>query len=228
MATKNFFFIVLLLFISLQCSSQISIIPQLSSSYVQKLIDTAIANSPKRKSGETRIDIARSNIGKSGYSVLESVTVSYVYQPGQVTINPASPATTYFKGLQTSVSISLGSLFERPYVLKQARQEWLISKNDQEDLLNTLSTDVKKKYYVYLQRLEELNLQNKTLQEAEQLFKDIKSKFERGEEPFDSYNKAQTAFTASQLAKIGSEVNYFSAKADLEELLGTKLENVKQ
>jgi len=215
------------LLFTFKCYSQETIIPELSTNYVEKLIDTAIANYPKVKAYQYRINIAKNAITKSKFSLLESVTVSYVYQPGTVTIDPVNPTTSYFKGLQAGVFLNLGTLFEKPFLTNQAKQELAIAKTDQLDYLSGLRTEVKKRYYTYVLRLAELKLQTTAVQTSELALKDIKYKFEKGEETFDSYNKIQTDFTNHQTSKIEAEANLYLAKADLEELLGTKLENVK-
>jgi outer membrane protein TolC len=227
MITKNFFFIVVFVFVSLKCLSQISIIPELSSSYVQKLIDTAVANSPKIKSDKIRVDIAKSNISKTNLSLFESVSVSYVYEPGQASVNSATGSTTLFSGLQTGLFLNLGTLIERPTVIKQAKYQLLITKNDQDESYLNLATDVKKRYYVYILNFETLKIQTKALEDADQLLKDVKYRFEKGEVPYDTYNKAQEEFTTRQVTKLSAEAGLFSAKADLEQLLGTKLENIR-
>jgi len=121
----------------------------------------------------------------------------------------------------------LGTLFEHPSLMKTANEQLLIAKNDQAEYFLTLTTDVKKKYYAYVQRVAELKLQTKALQDAEISLKDVKYKFQKGEETFDNFNKAQSELTTREIGKIQSETNLFIAKADLEELIGTKLENVR-
>jgi outer membrane protein TolC len=225
---KSFLFILFFTFLLVTKGySQETIIPELSTNYVEKLIDTAVANYPKVKAYQYHINIAKNAISKSKLSLLESVTLSYVYQPGQTTINPVSPSTSYFQGFQAGVFLNVGTLLERPYVTTQAKQELLIAKTEQLDYLSTLATEVKKRYYTYVLRLAELKLQTTAVQTSATALKDIKYKFEKGEESFDSYNKLQTDFTNHQTSKIEAEANLYLAKADLEELLGTKLENVK-
>jgi outer membrane protein TolC len=210
-----------------KANAQITIIPELSDNYVQKLIDTAKVNYPKVKAYQYRIEMATNTIAKSRLSLLESVTVSYVYQPGQATIDPVNPSTSYFKGLQAGAFLNIGSLLERPFVMKQAKEELLIAKNEQVDYLQALTTEVKKRYYTYVLRLTELKIQTTALQVSETLLKDMRYKFEKGEEAFDSYNKVQSDFTNHQASKVQAEANLFLARADLEDLLGTKLQNIK-
>lgn len=229
MTIKKYFFFVLLvnLFFLKFASAQVTIVPDLSDSYINKLIDTAKKNYPRVKTYQNRINIANTNISKTKLGLLSALTVSYIYQPGTTTIDPANPSTSYFKGFQAGVFLNVGTILSQPYLTRQAKQELLIANNDQDEYFLTLTTEVKKRYYVYIQRLAELKLQTKAEQDMESSLKDIKYKFEKGEETFDNYTKTQVQVTDRQASKIEAEASLFSAKADLEELLGTQLENIK-
>jgi outer membrane protein TolC len=229
MAIKKYFLFVLLvnLFFLKFAAAQATIIPDLSDSYINRLIDTAKKNYPRVKTYQNRINIANNNISKTKLGLLSAVTVSYIYQPGTTTIDPTNPATSYFKGFQAGVFLNVGTILSQPYLTRQAKQELLIANNDQDEYFLTLATEVKKRYYVYIQRLAELKLQTKAEQDMESSLKDIKYKFEKGEETFDNYTKTQVQVTDRQASKIAAESGLFSAKADLEELLGTQLENIK-
>lgn len=229
MTFKNKFLFILLFIFFLQKNgkAQVSIVPELSASYLEKLIDTAKANYPKVKSYKNRINIANYNISKTKASWFETLTLSYVYQPGTTTIDPVNPSTSYFKGLQAGVFLNVGMLAEKPSMIKQAKQELLIAHNDQDEYMLNLATEVKKRYYAYIQHVAELKLQTKAVQDTEDALKDMKYKFQKGEETFEDYNKAQNDATNHQILKIQAEASLFAAKADIEELLGTKLENIK-
>lgn len=214
--------------VSLRGMAQESIIHDLSTdAYINKLVDTAMKNYPRMRSYQNRINIATGNISKARVSLLDALTVSYVYQPGTTTIDPVNPSTSYFKGLQAGVFLNIGTLLAKPYQVRQAKQELLIARNDLDEYHITITTEVKKRYYLYVQRVAELKLQIRAMQDMENALKDIKHKFEKGEETFDAYNKVQIQYSEHQQTKVEAEANVFIAKADLEELLGTKLENVK-
>ena len=208
-------------------SAQESIIPDLSDSFVDKLVNAALQYYPKVKSFQDRVDIANTTISRTKISVLDAVTVSYVYQPNTTTIDPNNPSTSYFRGFQTGVFLNVGTLLAKPSQVKQAKQELSVANHEQQDYIITITTEVKKRYYLYVQRLAELSLQNKSVQDVEGALKDVKYRFEKGEETFENYNKVQSDLNNHRLSKIQAESNLFIARADLEELLGTKLENVK-
>ena len=216
------------LFFRPDAKAQLTIIPDLSDTYVNKLIDTAKKNYPRVRSYQNRINIANSNISKTKAGLLNALTVSYIYQPGvNNTIDPVNPTTSYFKGFQAGVFVNIGALVSQPSLIKQAREELIIAHNDQDEYFITLTTEVKKRYYMYIQRGAEVKLQTRSTLETESALKDAKYRFQKGELTFEDYNKMQIQYTEHQQTKIQAEANLFTAKADLEELLGTKLENIK-
>lgn len=206
---------------------QASIIPLISDVYMQKLVDTAKAHYPRIRYFQHRVDAAASNVSKARASWLDALTLSYVYQPGTAVIDPVNPKTSYFKGLQAGVFLNVGSLVARPYVIKQAKQDMLVTQSEQEEYNVTLAAEVRRRYFLYIQRVAELKLQNRAADDTEAQLKDVKYRFEKGEDSFDSYSKVLIQFTEHQQTKVETETNVLIAKSDLEELLGTKLENVK-
>lgn len=208
--------------------AQETIIQDLAAdTYINKLVDTAMKNYPRLRMYQNRIEVAKANVSKTQASWLDALTVSYVYQPGTATIDPVNPTTSYFKGLQAGVFLNVGALIAKPSQIRQAKLETAVVRSELDEYRVTLTTEVKKRYYLYIQRMAELKLQIRALTETGNSLKDFKYKFEKGEETFDSYNKVQIQYSEHQQTKVQAEANVFIAKADLEELLGTKLENVK-
>ncbi len=221
-------FLLLFMMISLRSVAQETIIQDLAAdTYISKLVDTAMKNYPRLRTYQNRIDVAKANVSKTKASWLDALTVSYVYQPEQATINPVNPTTSYFKGLQAGLFLNVGTLLAKPAQIRQAKLETAVIRSELDEYRVTLTTEVKKRYYLYLQRVAELKLQIRALTETGNSLKDFKFKFEKGEETFDSYNKVQIQYSEHQQTKVQAEANVFIAKADLEELLGTKIENVK-
>jgi outer membrane protein TolC len=230
MSFKKFLILIFLLnlFFRPDAKAQLSIIQDLSDTYVNKLIDTAKKNYPRVRSYQNRINIANSNISKTKAGLLNAFTVSYIYQPGVNNgVDPANPTTSYFRGFQAGVFVNIGALVSQPSLIKQAREELIIAHNDQDEYFITLTTEVKKRYYMYIQRGAEVKLQTRSTLETESALKDAKYRFQKGELTFEDYNKMQIQYTEHQQTKIQAEANLFTAKADLEELLGTNLENIK-
>lgn len=208
-------------------ASQTTIVPELSNKVtLQRLIDSAVKNYPRIRYFQNRVNVASTNISKTKASWLDALTVSYVYQPGIATVNPVNPTSTYFKGLQAGIFLNVGTLVAKPWLIKQAKQEMMVTQSEQEEYIITLSAEVKRRFYMYIQRIGELKLQIRASEDAEAQLKDVKFKFEKGEESFDSYSKVLIQLTEHQQTKVQAEANVFLAKADVEELIGTELENI--
>jgi outer membrane protein TolC len=204
-----------------------SILPGFSESYLEKLIAVAKANYPKVRSNQYKIDEAKANVGKAGVSYLDNLTISYIYQPKTSTVIDGQTIQSQFNGFQAGIFFNIGSFLEKPYMVKVAKQELLVANEDQNEYMLTLTNDVKKRYYTYIASKANLTLITQSYQETLNAFTDVKSKFEKGEQTFDNYSKAQVGLTASKQAQIAAETNLLIAKADIEELLGEKLEDIK-
>ncbi|MGY3212335.1 TolC family protein [Mucilaginibacter sp. HD30] len=203
-----------------------TIIPELSNINIQRLVDSAIANYPRVRYFQNRVNVASANVSKIKATWLDAITLSYVYQPADPTINPVNPTSTYFKGAQAGVFLNLGNLLSKPSAIKQAQREVMVQQTEQEEYIITLTYEVKRRFYTYVQRVGELKLQIRAAEDAEAQLKDVKYKFEKGEETFDSYSKVLIQYTEHQQTKVQTEASVFIAKADVEELIGTKLENI--
>ena len=211
--------------------AQQTIMNDVSEDYIARLVAHAEENYPQVKSNQNRINIAQSNIGKAKVSYLDAFTFSYIYQPqGINTLGNVSGNTSnynYFNGIQAGIFFNLGSFLEKPYVVKQAKQELEVANNDQNQYYLTLTNEVKKRYYTYLGDIATLKLAAQACIDNENIANDMKHKFQKGEETFDNYTKSQGTLTTSYQAKIQAEAALLIAKADLEELLGDKLENIR-
>ena len=218
-----------------------SILPDVSEVYLTKLIETAKSHYPRVKSNQNRVTIAQNNIGLAKVSFYDEFSFSYVYQPRSAvvtntttTANGTTAGTSLgnqsyssFNGVQVGIFFNIGNFLQKPYNLKNAKESYYIAQNDQAEYMLTLSSEVKKRYYIYLQRVAELKIQVQGTQDLEQALNLVKHRFDRGEDTYESYNKASTAYTDRTALRIVAEVNLFAARTDLEELLGVKLESIK-
>lgn len=228
---KLFFLLIVFLSVDKLVCAQQTIMNDISEDYIAKLVAHAEANYPQVKSNQNRINIAQGNIGKAKVSYLDAFTFSYIYQPQGINtlgnVSGTSANYNYFNGIQAGIFFNLGSFLEKPYAVKQAKQELEIANNDQNQYYLTITSEVKKRYYTYLQDISILKLAAQACIDNENIANDIKHKFQKGEETFDNYTKAQSVLTISYQSKIQAETALLVAKADLEELLGDKLENIR-
>jgi len=208
--------------------AQETIMTDISEDYIARLIARAEANYPMIKSNQSRIQIAQDNIGKAKVGYLNAFTFSYVYQPQGIS-NVGVPNSNYntFNGIQAGVFFNLGSFLAVPYAVKQARNELEIANNDQNLYFLTISNQIRARYYTYVGDIAILKYATQATINAQNVSNDVKHKFEKGELTYDAYTQSQSSITASYEAKIQAETALLIAKANLEELLGEKLENIR-
>lgn len=234
MKLKLLFVFVGVIMLQKSASAQQSMLPDISPAYLDKLIAIAKQNYPAVKANQAKIEEAQANVTRMGISYLDVFSISYVYQPqGFFGINTNGNANSssgnygYFNGVQAGVTLNLGSFFEKPAQVKAAKKELAIANDAQAEYLLTLTSNVKKRYYTYVQLIANLKLLTQASNDAQEIFTSEKHRFEKGEVTFEEYNRAQLSLTTSAQEKILAESNLLIAKADLEELLGEKLEDIK-
>ena len=204
--------------------AQESILHEVSGQYIELLIATAKANYPRIKTFGKRIDIAEINVKKSKTSWFDIFSFSFLYSPNNTTtlINPS-----ILNGYQVGMYINIGSILQKPYLIKQAKYDLDIAKLEREEYQLNIEAQVKQRYYLYVQNLAILKLKGLSAADAESSMKQIKYRFEKGEDTFQNYNNVTMSYTDHLQAKIEAEASLLIAKSNLEELLGKKLEEIK-
>lgn len=197
--------------------------PEISYVFLEKLIATAKDNYPRINSYKARIDIAKTNVSNEQLSWLDAFNFTYVYKPVS-TIDLQNPLL--FNGYQAGVTVNLSTLLQKPANVKQAKLEQRIAQNDQQEYNLTIESEVKRRYFAYLQQVNTLKLQSKLVSDIQNMSRDIRSRYEKSEISFELYSQSQSSLSAAIQNKIAIESNYLSAKALLEELLTKKIEEV--
>ncbi len=197
--------------------AQETIMNDLSYLYMEKLVAVAKANYPRVQSFNHRIEIAKSNVASQKLSWLDPIGFSYVARSNRNTVDIIDPAI--LTGYQFGISINPGSFLRKPGAIKTAKEELKISLLEQKEYELQLESEVKRRYLIYLQSLNNLRLQTKMVMDAESVFKDLRIR--------EEYNNASMSISAAYQGKISAETSLISAKTSLEELLVKKLEEIK-
>jgi outer membrane protein TolC len=206
--------------------AQESMLSDVSYPYLEKLIDIAKKNYPEVKVKERLTAIAKNNITKTDVNWLDAFNFSYFYRPADKNVvNPVDPYI--FNGYQLGVNINLGTLLAKPFATKEAKEQYQVAQFQQQEYNLSIEAEVKKRYFTYLEQISLLKLRTKSTADANDVVKQMKYKFEKGEAKFDEYNSALIIATDQNQYKIQAEGGVFMAKASLEEIIGDKLENVK-
>ncbi len=203
--------------------AQGSMIPELSYPFLEKLIFSAKQNYPLMKANLRRVNFANYNLKKAKLSWFDFFTLSAFYSPStSVTLTNAT-----LTGVQVGLFINFSNIIQKPTLIKQTREEVAIAQLTADQYAITLETDVKNRYFRYMQALSVLRIQNQNAIDIEALFKQIKFKYERGEETLENFSKLMIQNADQKQKIIDAESAALIAKTTLEELVGKKLEEIK-
>lgn len=215
-----------LIFASIGSYAQESIIGEVKSSDLDKYIQLALENYPKVKVMDESVKKAKTDVSSSAISYLDLFNASYFYRPQSKTVlDPVNPYNV--NGFQFSVNLNLGNFLQKPYAAKKAKSDYKIAQLQAQDFRLTLATEVKKRYYAYIQQLNQLKIYTQSVQDNKNVADNMKYKFEKGEVPLDTYNQSRINLTSASTEKIQTEVALLNAKDALEEIIGMKLSDVK-
>lgn len=221
------YFLSIAILILLQCGNiraQESMMTDISYVFLEKLIATAKENYPRMNNFESRIKVAKSTVGQEQLSWLDAFSFSYYYNPNNA-INLSNPR--FYDGHQIAFNVNVSSILQKPGNVKQAKETVKLAQFDLDEYNLTLETEVKRRYFSYVQALANLRLQTKTSSDALNISRDIKTRYEKSETTFEQYTMSQMSYSGALQSKIAAESNFLIAKASLEELLTKKVEEVQ-
>ncbi|HZY39297.1 MAG TPA: TolC family protein [Mucilaginibacter sp.] len=224
---NKFKFVCLSLFILIfggNACAQESMFRDLSYPLLEKLIATAKKNYPQMKVLEDQVDVARSTFHQSSFTWFDGFTASYIYSP-QSAINATQPVI--FKGYQLVATISLGTLFEKPYTIHNARIAVKIAEEQEQQYDLSIEANVKRFYFAYIEAQADLRNKVNAVQDATTAVNQLKHTFDKGETTYTVYSEALTNLYNQNSFMLQAQLAVFTAKTNLEELLGTKLESIK-
>ncbi|WP_120182307.1 TolC family protein [Pelobium manganitolerans] len=207
-----------------QAFAQQSMVPDVSYLFLEKLIATAKQNYPVVKQNKIKEEIADLQVKQQVLNWFSPLSVSYLSQPNN-TINLVDPR--FFTGYQVGVSVNIGEILQKPGNVKIAKKNLAFTEQLTAQSDNNLELLVKQRYFLYIQQLNNVKLFTKSLQDAEGLLNDLKLRYERGEVTFKDYSEGLIGYSTISQSKIESEALLLTAKASIEELTVTKLEDIK-
>lgn len=225
---KKTLLILMLLTVALVPSlrAQETLMDEINYNQLQKFIEMAKEYYPQRQILAEQEKIAKNQLTMSNISFLDPFSASYYYRPdNRDALNPENPYV--YNGFQLSASINLGNYLQKPFQSKSAKSTLKIAKLQRQLYDTELEREVKTRYYEYVLQVKALKVQTTTAQNANSTFQTLTNQFERGEVTLEEYNAAREALAAANTSKMQTEMSYLQAKDNLEEIIGTKLEDIK-
>ncbi|MDB5118225.1 MAG: hypothetical protein JWQ79_3717 [Mucilaginibacter sp.] len=224
--------IVFLLFtlFSFKASAQETILPSVDYNYLEKLIQAAKENFPRKKIFDKQAESAKTAIPITTLSYLDMFTASYFYRPDQnvVIATPGTTGNPYsVNGWQFGFNVSLGQFIEKPFMIKKAKKDYEIAELQAQEYGTTLTMEVKRRYYDYVEQQAALRIAIQAAQDNIAVAEISKNRFAKGELTLDVYNQSRINLSAANTARITAETSYLKAKDLLEEIIGKKLSEIK-
>ena len=205
--------------------AQESMIPDVSYTYLEKLISVAKMNYPRVKMYNDKVLESKTGITKAKLGWFNALNFTYLYSPNNSTTAIVNP--TLLDGYQFGLYLNIGTVLATAPTIKIAKYEFNIALDNQAEYNLNIEELVKERYFNYIKQLAILSVRTKNTVDVENSMSQIKYKFEKGEESLDNYNKGLTFYANAVQVKIESEGQALIAKGALEELLGEKLQEIK-
>ena len=221
-----YLFLFVFLFFLFRGSCQSTMMTEISYPFLEKLILIAKENNPHMKTFSNQVNIAALNVKRAKISWFDIANFSYTRNKN-LGAN-ANSVVLNGNGYQYGISISVGTLLQKPSQIKVAKEQMNIAELERQEYNLVLESMVKEGYFSYIQQLTALKVQFQSAQDAEGISKLATSKFEKGEVTYEDFNTALASYSTATQQKISFEAAMLIAKSNLEAILGTKLENVEQ
>lgn len=213
-------------FLSINAAAQETIIPEIKYADLDKYIELAKQNFPRKKMYDAMKESGKVAIPLANLSYLDMFTGSYYYRPqDRAVLDPVNPYTV--NGFQFGVNVSLGVLLSKPFMVKKAKLDYKVLEYQAEEYNLTIANEVRARYYDYIQTITLLKLNTQMAQENKGVAESLRNRFEKGEITLDAYNQSRINQFNSMQSKIQSETVYLKSKDLLEQIIGAKLSDVK-
>jgi len=209
----------------LHCQGQKSMMEEVSPQYLDTLIKIAKDSFPQYKVYQKQVGIAQNNLNKVKLSWFDGLGIYYLYLPPNGTGGGVNP-TTNTNGFQLGFSLNVGSLLQKPAQINAARGQRDVARLEKEVYDLNLEAVVKERYFKYIQQVALLRQLTQLTVDAQSMLSSARTKFEKGQETFDNMSKAMVFYNQQNREKINVETDLMITKAQLEEILNQKLENI--
>lgn len=207
--------------------AQQTLMNDLDNRFLDTLVAYAKRNYPRIKVYDSRIKTAKANLQKQKLGWFEPLTFSYVIQPSGANTSPATNPVL-LNGYQFGLFVNVGSLIERPAIIKQAKEELKVFSYEAEEYDKNIAAEVKKRYYNYLQQNVMLRLVSKTVLDGQALLENVRIRYEKSELSFEEYSKALISTNGNIQTKLETEANLLAAIAAIEEYIGVGFLELKK
>ncbi len=223
-------FLLLPFSIGFKVYAQDTFVNSVNNDLLEKYIEAAKHNNLNKRIIDKRAEGVKTAIPVAILSYLDIANLSYIYRPSgnQAVATPGVGSNPYaFNGVQYGLSLSVGAFLAKPYQIKSAKINYEIAKMESDLYGITLESEVKNRYYNYLESVAMLKISTQNLQDMTLLTESLKTKFENGTATLDAYDQSRTSLNGAKNAQISADVSFMKSRDALEEIIGKKLTEIQ-
>ena len=190
-----------------------------------KMFELAWENYPMNRIKEQQVGVKEYDVRIAKWSWTKDLSAQFNINEGN--ISPSAPPNLFYPKYQFGMRLALSTFVLSPLEHKKAKQEHLISKSEVELQRVLIKNEVAKRVYAYKLAKYILKIRTQAVEESNTSQNFVKQKFQNNEIPFEQYNQATLNHLTLQESRFEAESAYYTAKNDLETLIGVKLETLK-
>ena len=190
---------------------------------LETLIKIAWDNYPENKNYLNEIAISQEDLHQKKWAWMNTLKFTIQYNP-----NTATDSTGLFSAPKFGIGLSVNvfDIFKVPSEINQSSERLKIAHNNIIAQKMLIRSEVTKLYSLYKINIEKLKITTQGLDDATSNIILMKYKYESGEITLPEYNKALESYNDAKTNIISSETEFIAAKANLEQILGIKFENI--
>ncbi len=159
---------------------------------------------------------------KNGW--LNLLTISLNYNDQEFVSHSNNPYGQVYPKYYFGVTIPIGLFINRASDIKIARENQVIARDNQEELGRTIRAEVLTKYRAYVTYQELIAVQNIIINDEQAVFLQTEKNFRDGRTSIDLYNVASKNYNDEIIKKLTYKISSDGVKLELEQMLGTTLE----
>jgi outer membrane protein TolC len=200
-----------------------------NASFEEKLVQLAWRNDPNNAVIVKQSSIAVYNLKQAQWNWLDYISVRG--NLNEFTIDPGSDPgnrAAFFPRYNFGIAIPLGTLGTNALEVKKRRVQASIAEDQIKAQKLAVRSEVLTRYARYQLAAKKFKIQKETSDQSDVNFKYIEQRFKDGQEDLQTYNNILERNTNQLLRLAEVEAELKIAKYELEEMIGTRLENVPQ
>ena len=192
-----------------------------------QLVEYAIDNSINGIILKKESEVIHQQAQLSRWSWLENITASF--NANEYTIGESElieDNNLFFPKYNLRVNLRLGQLYSVPKNTQILNTQHQISQLQLDQFKKSLRTEVLSKYYTYNLAVELLEIFIEEYEDSYTNYLLFSEKFKNGEASLNEYSQSLIIYNQSRAKKANQESEIKLARLQLEDLLGTYLENI--